>query len=158
MEIFSALLALCAGNSPVPGEFPTQRPVTRSFDVFFDLRLNKWLSKQSWCWWFETPTRSLWRQYNVWTKYVTHITFWLLWRHLWITELFTNGAVAEHTPLCRHLVYRVCTTYAPSRLKVKTMKTLSHGNGICITGPLWWESTGPRYIPPQRTSDAVLWC
>ena len=41
METFSALLAICAGNSPVPGEFPAQRPVTRSFDVFFDLRLNK---------------------------------------------------------------------------------------------------------------------
>ena len=39
METFSAILALCAGNSPVTGEFPTQRPVTRSFDVFFDLRL-----------------------------------------------------------------------------------------------------------------------
>ena len=46
METFSALLAICAGNSPVPGEFPAQRPVTRSFDVFFDLRLNKRLSKQ----------------------------------------------------------------------------------------------------------------
>ena len=41
MEKFSALLATCAGNSPVPGEFPAQRPVTRIFDVFFDLRLNK---------------------------------------------------------------------------------------------------------------------
>ena len=41
METFFALLAICAGNSPVPGEFPAQRPVTRSFDVFFDLRLNK---------------------------------------------------------------------------------------------------------------------
>ena len=41
METFSALLALCARNSPVTGEFPSQRPVTRSFDVFFDLRLNK---------------------------------------------------------------------------------------------------------------------
>ena len=40
MEVFSAILALCAGNSPVTGEFPSQRPVTRSFDVFFDLRLN----------------------------------------------------------------------------------------------------------------------
>ena len=40
METFSALLAIRAGNSPVPGEFPAQRPVTRSFDVFFDLRLN----------------------------------------------------------------------------------------------------------------------
>ena len=39
METFSALLALCAGNSPVTGEFPSQRPVTRSFDVYFDLRL-----------------------------------------------------------------------------------------------------------------------
>ena len=47
METFSALLALCAGNSPVTGEFPSQRPVTRSFDVFFDLGLNKGLSTQS---------------------------------------------------------------------------------------------------------------
>ena len=47
IETFSALLALCAGNSPDAGEFPPQRPVTRSFDVFFDLRLNKQLSKQS---------------------------------------------------------------------------------------------------------------
>ena len=61
---FSALLAICAGNSPVPDEFLAQRPVTRSFDVFFDLRLNKRLSKQSWGWWSETPPRSLWRQCN----------------------------------------------------------------------------------------------
>ena len=47
METFSALLAFCAGNSPVAGEVPAQRPVTRSFGVFFDLRLNKPLSKQS---------------------------------------------------------------------------------------------------------------
>ena len=46
----SSLLAICAGNSPVTGEFPAQRPVTRSFDVFFDLRLNKRLGKQSWGW------------------------------------------------------------------------------------------------------------
>ena len=59
METFSALLAICAGNSPVAGEFPTQRPVMRSFDVFFDLRLNKRLSKQSGRWWFETPSRPL---------------------------------------------------------------------------------------------------
>ena len=58
METFSAWLALCAGNSPVPGEFPAQRPATRSFDVFFDLRLNKRLSKQSWGWWFEMPLPS----------------------------------------------------------------------------------------------------
>ena len=61
LETFSALLALCAGNSPVTGEFPTQRPVTRNFDAFFDLRLNKRLSKQSWDWWFETLSDALWR-------------------------------------------------------------------------------------------------
>ena len=61
----SALLALCADNSPVTCEFPSQRPVTRSFDVFFDVRLNKQLSKQSWGWRFETPMRSFWRHCNV---------------------------------------------------------------------------------------------
>ena len=64
METCSALLAFCAGNSPVTGEFPTQRPVSRSFDVFFDLYLNKRFSKQSWCWLFETPSWSLWRHCN----------------------------------------------------------------------------------------------
>ena len=63
----SALLANCAANSPVTGEFPAQRPVTRCFGVFFDLRLNKRLSKQSWGWWFETPSRPLWRQSTILT-------------------------------------------------------------------------------------------
>ena len=62
MGTFSALLAICAGNSPVTGEFHAQGPVTRSFDVFFDL--NKRLSKQWWVWWFETPSRPLWRHCN----------------------------------------------------------------------------------------------
>ena len=65
METFSALLAICAGNSPVSGEFPSQRPVTRSFDIFFDPCLNKRLSKQSWGGWFETLSCPLWRQCNV---------------------------------------------------------------------------------------------
>ena len=61
---FSALLALCAGNSPVCSEFPAQRPVTQSFDIFFDPRLNKCLSKQSWDWWFERLSIPLWRHCN----------------------------------------------------------------------------------------------
>ena len=74
METFSALLAICAGNSPVTGEFPEQRPVTRSFDAFFDLRLNKRLSKQWRGWWFETPSRTLWRHCNDCDIYETF--FW----------------------------------------------------------------------------------
>ena len=64
MEIFFVLLATCVRTSPVPGDFLAQRPVTRSFDVFFDLRPNKLLSKQSWGWWFETPSCPLWRHRN----------------------------------------------------------------------------------------------
>ena len=71
METFSALLAICAGNSPVPGEFPSQRPVTRSFDVYFDLRPNERLSKQVWGWWFETPSSPLWRHRN--DSYYIHV-------------------------------------------------------------------------------------
>ena len=52
------------------GEFPTQRPVMRSFDVFFHLRLNKQLSKQSWGWWFETPIMtSLWCMFLWWRSH-----------------------------------------------------------------------------------------
>ena len=64
MATFSVLLALCAGKSPVTSEFPLQRPVTCSFDVFFHLCLER-LSKQSWGWWFEMPSRSLWHHCNV---------------------------------------------------------------------------------------------
>ena len=63
-NIFRVTGPLC-GEFTGPGEFPTQRSVTRSFDVFFYLRLNKQLSKQPWGWWFETPSWPLWRQCNV---------------------------------------------------------------------------------------------
>ena len=59
-SIFCVTGPLC-GEFTGPGEFPAQRLVTRSFDVFFDLRLNKRFSKQSWGWWFKTPPWSLWR-------------------------------------------------------------------------------------------------
>ena len=117
IEIFSALLALCAGNSPVSGEFPAQRPVTRSFDVFFDLRLNKRLSKQSWGWWFETPPCSLWRHCNeLNTRHMAKIDkpvsrsleIWLPWR-TWaaVTRATSAGARTVETPVlasCRALL------------------------------------------------------
>ena len=62
-NIFRVTGPLC-GEFTDPGEFPTQRPVTRSFDVFFDLCLNKRLSKQPWGWWFEMPSHPLWHQCN----------------------------------------------------------------------------------------------
>ena len=64
METFSELLAICVGNSPITGKFPSQRPVTQSFDVFIDLHLNKRLCKPSRRRLFETPSRSLWHHCN----------------------------------------------------------------------------------------------
>ena len=63
METFPRYWPFVRGIHRLP-DFPAQRPVTRSFDVSFDLRLNKRLRKQSWGWWFETPSRSLWRRRN----------------------------------------------------------------------------------------------
>ena len=63
-NIFRVTGPLC-GEFTGPGEFPAQRPVTRSFDVLFDLRPNKRSSKQPWGWWFETLSWSLWRHCNV---------------------------------------------------------------------------------------------
>ena len=82
METFSALLAICAGNSTVTGEFHVQRPVTWSFGVSFDLRPNKRLSKQSWGWCFETPSCSLWRHCNglriftAWYVALSYVDHW----------------------------------------------------------------------------------
>ena len=129
METFSALLAICAGNSPVPGEFPAQRPVTRSFDVCFDLRLNKRLSKQSWGWWFQTQSRPLWRQSNI----------------LAMSFRVTSQALGQP---------HGCLWSNPE----ENMMTSSNGNIFRVTGHLCGEFTGPRWIPRTKASDAGLWC
>ena len=88
--IISALLAFCA----VPGEFSAQRPVTRSFDVFFDLHLKKQVSKQSRGWWYETSSGSLWRQCNV----VDRLFYWR-GVHLILNKFDDISlAVATHPP------------------------------------------------------------
>ena len=83
METFSALLDICAGNSPVPGEFPAQKPVTRSFDVFFDLHPNKRMSKHWWGWWFETPSCPLWCHCNDLDKLTDAIVWRLTSENSW---------------------------------------------------------------------------
>ena len=74
-------------NSPVSGEFPAQRPVTRSFDVFLDVRIIKRLSKHSWGWWFETLSHPLWRHRNG-----TLLTFWGWVTHLCVSEFSIIGS------------------------------------------------------------------
>ena len=82
MEKFSALLALGEGNPSVTGEFPAKGTVTRSFDVLFDLLLNKRKCKQSW---FETPSTSLSRHCNAEMK-----IGWLVDPHLLVRFNVTN--------------------------------------------------------------------
>ena len=78
MKTFSMLLALCAGNALITGEFPSQWPVTRSFDVFFDLCLNKQLSKRWICQWFEMQSCSLWHHCNRSWR-MSHTQFIVYW-------------------------------------------------------------------------------
>ena len=107
METFSASLTLCAGNSPGTSEFPAQRPVTGSFDVFFDLRLKKPLSKQSRGWWFDTPLRSLWRHCNV-PFYMKNVGSWQISMGTSLRCLNLFGA------FCRVMCPGVHFMYAPS--------------------------------------------
>ena len=87
-------------TGPLWGEFTCyrwiQRPVTQSFDVFFDLHPNKGLGKQPWGWWFETSSHSLWRHYNEVVKYVkVHSS------HNFLTMKFQDSSrtFPEHKPI-----------------------------------------------------------
>ena len=99
---FSALLALCAGNLRVTDEFPSQRPVMRGFDGFFDLCQNTRLNNKSRRRWFETMSRSLWRHCNddesvmCITTLQHHLSVWVHWvwniQHmLWTKYIYHQG-------------------------------------------------------------------
>ena len=101
MDKFSALLAICAGNTQVNGEFPAQNPVTRNFDVFFDLHLNRRLSKQSWGWWIETLLCPLWCHCNVPQPQILHPFVWCGCNYISMPLNFNDSFanVYEQTPL-----------------------------------------------------------
>ena len=162
IEIFSALLTICAGNSPVTGEFPAQRPVTRSFDVLFNLRLNKWLSKQWWGWWFETPPRPLWRHSNVIVEKRKEISIYFLCFLKWIqrtrVKCFTAHARAHDRArgqypvwrcrnLWRHLGHlnRCCWEFLSSWFHVRSTSYLLTW-GIGMVGWLWVRVHNKRHV------------
>ena len=111
METFSALLAIFAGNSPVISEFPAQRPVTRSFDVFFDLLLNIRLSKQWWGWWFETRLCPLWRYCNETFDVPLDVWVEIIW---WLSKFelaFPITVAMRHESCLSKLRAEPATTY-----------------------------------------------
>ena len=143
MEPFSALPGLYEGNSSVT----SQRPVTRGFHVFCDRRLNKLLSKQSRCWWFETLKRSLWHHCNKKTPKATNLhcarrgfvllnrCYTLHWRH--------NGydSVSNHQP-------HDCLLNGLFRRRSKEISNLR------VTGLCAGNSPEAGEFPAQMSSDA----
>ena len=172
-NIFRVTGPLC-GEFTGPGEFPTQRPVTRSFDVFFDLRLNKRLSKQPWGWWFETPSWSLWRQCNEYdynssqghhplNRHLEHISSW----HQSITLQSTRHG-SNHAQIPQWVIVHYSdVVWAPKRLKSSTDRLFAQQvfrptNIENIKDPhdwrfVSWPVDSPpdyRWIPPKKASDA----
>ena len=90
MKTFSALLAICSATGPrwIPR---TQRSVIRNFDVFFDLRRNKLLSKQSWGLSFETPSHPLRRHRNAMAEYTIAI-----WSYSLVGTLHHTISMGSH--------------------------------------------------------------
>ena len=112
---------LC-GNSPVTGEIPSQRLVTRNFGVFVDLHLNKRLGKQSRRWWFETQSGPLWRHSNaIGNRASLCVCYFFAWKvptaarpitlHFYIIEMdyltpkSVPGTIFELTLRLVHLLY-----------------------------------------------------
>ena len=141
MDTFSALLALCEGNSPVTGEFPSQRPVTRNFDVFFDLRLNKRLSERSCGWWFETLLSPLWRHCNGMPQITVDYKLTLG------RQMIGSGNE-----------WLVTIKLLPWSMLTRVMMTSSNGNIFRVAECLCGEFTGHHWIPLTKGSDAELWC
>ena len=136
-NIFRVTGPLC-GEFTGPGEFPTQRPVTRSFDVFFDLRMNKRLSKQPWGWWFETLSWSSWRHCND----MPIIYCWLCFNVAW----------------CRPILPISPRVSSQAPVQWFNMVSSSDENIFRVAGHLCGEFTGHRWIPLTKASDAELWC
>ena len=129
-----------------------KRPVTRSFDIFFDLRLNKRLSKQSRCRWFETSPRSLWRQCNESSSPSSS------WTHLSITVQplsITHGrfpltnrwiSCQEFWPYCSSLYMPSAGITIPCKLTTVTLKEqTSTVNSLWLSDAQWSHRSGSTF-------------
>ena len=111
-NIFRVTGHLC-GEFIDPRWIPAQRPVTRSFDVFFDLRLNKWLSKQSWGWWLDTLSHPLWRHCNALLNTKRTDDFRWKWQYSlsWRREMFQSVYHGNLSDFVKFKMYLVTLTH-----------------------------------------------
>ena len=146
METFSPLLALCAGNSLVPGEFPAQRPVMET--LMFSL-ICVWIND-----WINNREAADLRCYDAHYDVIVMVRSCLF---RWISRL----AVSSMPNVVTFLIFDVDLLLNIARdwsAKSYVMMTSSNGNIFCVTGPLCGEFTGSRWIPRTKASDAELWC
>ena len=177
MVAFSALQAICVRNSPVPG----QRPVTQSFDVFFDLV--KRLSKQSWGWWCETLSHPLWRHCNghklslVWQGVscviITFDNNFYLQGHL-VMNLFLEKKLAEilhnlYWPLCNFYIFgntafinimKTCVTCNDHRSCVSRAPVVGNDLYQCnlamvLLKSLRWRHNGRDDVSNHQSHDCL---
>ena len=160
MKTFSALLALCERNPrshpPVTGELSSQGPVTRSFDVFFDPYLDERLCKQSRRWWFETPSRPLWRHCNgmiVITPCVRRIGELnpsnMLPTYSLASRCFHLKLLSISTSQWRHNEHDGVSNHQPHDCLLKRLfkHRSKNSSKLRVTGLLWGEFTSDRWIP-----------
>ena len=146
-ETFSVLLGLCVRNSPVNGEFPSQRPVTRSFDIPLTCALNKRLSKQSGDWWVETQSRPLWRHWigMIWKR--NSIFNGFIWQHGTLLLPWFNFNTSSN--YIHHKVFSEITYPSPNPVMkcphwTRNWYHQPRSNRFC-----------PRYLNREATQ---LWC
>ena len=147
MEKNAASLDICEGNPPVADGFPSQRPV--SFDVFFDLRLNKRLNRQSKNRWFEKLSRSLRRRHND----IQNDQNVFLLVHIWLTYetfpySFTGGLPSRRTSNAE----KVSMSWCHDRIKVGST-WLRHDKEMFVVllgiGHFWGNQPVTIGFPPK---------
>ena len=169
METFSTLLSICTGNSPVPGELPSQRPMMLGFDVFIDLLLNKQLNKQSYGWWFETPSYSLWRHCNVlYTQHIsTNIAIITTQLYVWVqlkwTKVYLYSSHSLSILARSPVFFRNCSTRklvrvsGALRTQYDTLSAIQFSCFIeCVTKKFLSSAKEPYFILNKNTLGHVL--
>ena len=143
MEIFSALLVLCHRWIPLT------RPVTRSFDVFVDLRLNKRLNKQSWGWWFETPSCSFWSHCNVRGDDRFHLRGWVICVTSFQALNIKRYIISKHVCYPHMILYKNPWIYTFSEIIQSFPETVPGIYSVCYPG-IETESQDKLYVQISR--------
>ena len=153
METFSAILALCVGNSPATGEFPSQRPLAQSLDFLFDLRLNKCLSKQWRGWWFETILRPFCRHQMIcaWMSIsAPEQTVQQESKHRWFETQSRSLWRHYYEQSLHHIDGLVQDPSNPSALALELLQSCTN-KPLCLGNVSWAVSADP----PLTNNDAI---